>query len=314
MKTTITVAIPSYNKEKYIRQCIKSIIHEKEHIDKIILVDNCSTDRTFEIAKGFEPEIKSYQNVKNLGMSGNWNKCIDLCDTEWLIIFHADDEMVPGAITHYRKIIEKYPTAGLIYANAYSIVEEDESTKSINKSSQKEFHHAGLEAMNCHGSVCSTVMVKKEAYTNLGYFINKSLSSDVEMWHRISSKYDVVFLNKPTAIYRNNASSTGPASLVNREIEEIKADWDLLNEKMADHYPTKESRDDFVKQCLKGAPHAYFNVVKANIRARNYRKVLAALFLIIFTYHGFFPLLLIIFTIIKKRILIPLLSITKTTT
>lgn len=303
MKTTLTVVIPSYNKEKYIERCIQSILHEKAYIDKIILVDNCSTDKTFEIAKTFEPEIKCYKNEMNLGMAGNWNKCIDLCETEWLMIFHADDELVPGAMRHYKDIIQKYPTAGLIYANAYSIIEEDESTKSMSDRNQKEFCLAGLEAMSCRGSVCSAILVKKEAYKKLGYFINNSLSADVEMWHRIASKYDVVFLNVPTVIYRVNTSSTGFDSLVNREIGEIKADWDLLNEKMAEHYPTKESRDAFLKQCLKDAPGAYFNVVKANIRAQNYFKVLGALILIIFTYRGFVPLVSITSAIIKKRIL-----------
>ncbi|MFA5997325.1 MAG: glycosyltransferase family 2 protein [Candidatus Paceibacterota bacterium] len=301
MKTTITIAIPSYNKEKYIKKCLSSILNEKHYIDKIILLDNCSTDKTFEIAKTFEPEIKCIQNDTNLGMVGNWNKCIELCETDWLMIFHADDEMVPDVVSHYRETIQKYPTANLVCANAYSIIEEDESTKSLGKSDPKEFYRAGLEAMGCRGSVCSAVMVKKEAYNKLGYFID-SLSSDVEMWHRISSKYDVAFLNMPTVIYRINASSTGPASLINRDVREIKADWDLLTEKMAGNYPSKESRDAFIKKCIKDAPEAYLTVIKANIRARNYRKVLDALFLIIFTYRGFVPLVSLSSTIIKKQI------------
>ena len=287
----ITVAVPSYNKEKYIERCLASIVHEKEYIDTILLVDNNSTDRTFDLSRQFEPAVTCIKNDTNLGMSGNWNKCIDLCTTEWLMIVHADDEMVPGAMAHYKKIIEKYPTAGIIYGNAYSMVEDDESTKTMSPSSQKEFWKAGKEAMACKPSVCSAVMVRKDAYTQLGYFIDKSLSSDVEMWHRIASKYDTVFLNVPTVIYRVSASSTGYDSLINRNIKDIKKDWD-------------KEREEFLADCYRRAPGSYFAVAKANIRARNYMKVLETLWLIIFTYNGFFPLISMITAIIKKRLVL----------
>ena len=298
----ITVAVPSYNKEKYIERCLASIVREKESIDTILLVDNNSSDRTFELAKTFEPSVTCVKNETNLGMSGNWNKCIDLCQTEWLMILHADDEMVPGAIEHYRKAIKKYPSVGIIYANAYSIVEGDESTKKMNQNYQKEFWQAGLEAMECKPTVCSAVMVKKEAYNKLGYFIDKSLSSDVEMWHRIASKYDTVFLNIPTVIYRINASSTGFDSLTNRTLKEIKEDWDILDQQTASHYPTKLLQKQYLEKCFRRAPGAYFAVVKANIRAKNYFKVLQTLFLIIFTYRGIIPLILISGEIIIRKL------------
>lgn len=304
MSMKITVAVPSYNKEKYIERCLGSIVHEKEYIDTILLVDNNSTDKTFEISRRFEPTVTCIKNDTNLGMSGNWNKCIDLCTTEWLMIVHADDEIVPGAMVHYKKIIEKYPTAGIIYGNAYSMVEDDESTKTMSPSSQKEFWKAGKEAMTCKPSVCSAVMVRKDAYMQLGYFIDKSLSSDVEMWHRIASKYDTVFLNVPTVIYRVSASSTGYDSLINRTIKDIKKDWDILDAQMASHYETEEERKNFLADCFRRAPGSYFAVAKANIRARNYMKVLETIWLIIFTYNGFFPLISMIAAIIKKRLVL----------
>lgn len=298
----ITVALPSYNKEKYIERALESILHEKDYVDTILLVDNQSTDKTFELAKKFEPSVHCVQNETNLGMSGNWNRCIDLCETEWLMIFHADDEMVPGAMRHYRKLIEKYPTLGLIYANSYSMTETDESTKVRHSIVQKEFWKAGVEAMSCKSGACSAIMVRKDAYKELGYFIDKSLSSDVEMWHRIASKYDVGFVDEATVIFRVNASSTGVDSLTHREIKDIKADWDLLDSQMASHYPTKQLRDAFLLDCFKRAPGSYFAITKANIRAHNYKKVLQTIWLIIFTYNGLIPLMKMIFAIIKKKI------------
>lgn len=298
----ITIAIPSYNKEKYIRECLESILHEKEHVEKILLVDNQSPDKTFTIAKEYEPEIVCIRNETNLGMSGNWNRCIDLCDTEWLMIFHADDILLPDTIQKYLDIVKKYPDIGMIYANAHSIIEDDTSTITEHPNPKKEYWSAGLDAMTCKTSVCSAVMVRKDAYRELGYFIDKSLSSDIEMWHRVASKYSIGFISDATVIYRNSKTSTGIDSLINRSIKAIQHDWDTLEKHMASHYPTEESRMQFLEESRAGMPSGYFAVAKANLRAGKYLKVLHALWVIVVTYGGSKELLRMVYAILKKRI------------
>ena len=298
----ITVAIPSYNKEKYISRCIESALVEKEYIEKIILVDNHSTDKTLEISKKYEPAITCYQNERNLGMAGNWNRCIELCETEWLLILHADDEMVPGAIQHYINFLQKHPTVGIIHANSYSITEGDVSTKAYAEKQQKEFWKGGLEGMQCHYGVCSSVMVRKDAYKKLGNYI-ESLSSDAEMWSRIAAHYDVGFINKPTAIYHVSKTSTGYESHVNRKIMDIKKDWDFLNLSIANNYPTSESRAVFLKNAYTNAPNSYYAVAKANLKVGNYKQAIDACIIIIFSFKGIFTLVKLIIQDLKKYLL-----------
>ena len=297
----ITIAIPSYNKEKYIRRCIESALVEKKHISKIILVDNYSTDSTFAIAKEYKPDIECYQNETNLGMAMNWNRCIDLCDTEWLLILHADDELVPGSISKYIEYVEKYPTVSLIHANSYSITEGDLSTKSFTKKNQRSFWSAGLEAMKCHYGVCSAVMVRKDVYEKLGYFI-ESLASDAEMWSRIASKYDVGFIDEPTVIYHVSKTSTGFEGLTKRSVGEIKRDWDFLYTTMANNYPTEMSRNIFLNEIFASYPGSYYAVAKANLKIHNYIKAAQIFWLIISTYNGLFPLLEMVTCDFKKYI------------
>jgi glycosyltransferase involved in cell wall biosynthesis len=301
LRPTITVAIPSFNKEKYIDRCLKGILAEKENIAKIILVDNCSEDKTFELAKKYEPAIKCYRNETNLGMAGNWNRCIDLCQNEWLMIFHADDEMLPGAIAKYLEFIKKYPSVGMIQAAANTIFENKKAAERTFRP-QKELRQAGLEALSLPQCVvCSTVMVKKGVYDKLGYFV-PSMSSDVEMWARIGSKYDLGYINSPTINYHVNSSSAGKASLLNRSLKEIKKDWDCLAEKTATYYPTQETREAFIKNYKKTAPYNCLAVVKANLGAGKYFKALQTAWLIIFYYGDFGPLLKLLIEGLKKII------------
>lgn len=295
----ITVAIPSYNKEKYIARCIDSALVEKDALSKIILVDNKSTDKTLEISKRYEQDITCHQNERNLGMAKNWDRCIDLCDTEWLMILHADDELLPGAIQYYIDFVKKYPSVGIIHANSYSIIEGDISTKSFTEKKQKPFWKAGLEAMECHYGVCSAVMVRKDVYIQLGYFI-ESLSSDAEMWSRIASKYDVGFIEEPTVIYHVSKSSTGYESLTKRKIKDIKKDWDLLNKSIANNYPTINSRNIYLKKYHEDAPGRFYALTKANIKAHNYRNALEAVVFSFSSNTNPVLLLRLIYTDIKR--------------
>jgi glycosyltransferase involved in cell wall biosynthesis len=307
---SLTIAIPSYNKEGYIVRCIQSILAEKDHVDEIILIDNCSTDKTFEIAKSFEPAIKCVRNDSNVGMSGNFNRCIELCNTDWLMIVHADDELLPGSIEKYTDLIRKHPSLGLIHADSYSQTNSDPTTTTLSQLKQKEFWTAGLDALSCPYGVCSAVMVRKSAYDKLGGFIVSSLSSDAEMWARVAGAYDVGFVNYPTVIYHSNIASLGPQSNIFRSVKEIKADWDMLTARIADSYPTKESREAFLKERARLGPQSYWNIVTTNLRGRNYKNVFDALILIIFTYNGLIPLIKLM-SVSAKNILVRKLGIRK---
>lgn len=301
-RPTITIAIPSYNKENQIKRCIESALGNESLVEKIILIDNCSTDRTFEIAKQYEPRITCILNDTNIGMSGNFNRCIELCDTDWLMILHADDIILPNAIEKYRNLIDCYPQIGLIHADSYTVVEGDEATKVCHPRSSKEFYEAGTEALTCPYGVCSAVMVKKDAYYKLGGFVTTSLSSDVEMWARVAAHYAVGSVNQPTVVYYSSMKSTGPQSLIHRSIREIKDDWDDLNTRMALCYPEGPAREAYLKNVYLSAPGNYFAVVKANLRAGNWKNVFAGLKLIIVDYRGLWPLIKIATAIVYRRL------------
>lgn len=302
-RPTITVAIPSYNKSGQIRRAIESVLANAEDIDRIILIDNCSTDDTFTIAEAYEPRIRCVRNERNLGMSGNFNRCIELCETEWLMIFHADDAMLPGAIKKYRSLIERHPTIGIVHADSCTVIGDDESTKVCASRGTEEFYPAGTAGLGCPYGVCSAVMVKNEAYDTLGKFVEESLSSDAEMWARIAGRYDVGSLSEPTVVYHVSNDSTGPQSLINRSIAEIKADWDDLNERTALAYPEGPARKAFQAHVRRTAPENYFAVVKANLRAHNWRNVIACLKLIIVDQRGLWPLIKIVSGMLRRKII-----------
>ena len=97
MKSKIITAIPVFNGEKFIAQTLASVARQTLRPDRVVVLDNCSTDRTPEIVKNFTGlRCEFIRNEKNLGLFGNLNRCLDFApETEYLQILHADDTLEP---------------------------------------------------------------------------------------------------------------------------------------------------------------------------------------------------------------------------
>jgi glycosyltransferase involved in cell wall biosynthesis len=97
MKPTILTAIPVRNGQDFILRTLQSIARQTLKPDRVVVLDNCSTDRTEEIVKGFKDlPVEWLRNPKDLGLFGNFNRCLDFADqADYLQILHADDELQP---------------------------------------------------------------------------------------------------------------------------------------------------------------------------------------------------------------------------
>lgn len=298
---TITVAIPSYNKEKYIERCLNSVLAQKDLINEVIVVDNCSTDKTFALAKQYEPNVKCVLNSSNLGMTGNWNRCIELCNSDLLFILHADDELLPGAIKNYLEFFNKFDNLGFVHANFNYVQDEDLTTKKLTDTHFLEISKAGPEAMSLpKGYACSTVVVPMSVYRLVGNYI-ESMSPDWEMLERIASRFNVGHINQVTANVYINKQSTGRSSFTERSIEDICKDSDNLSEKVVSYYP-QNMQAEKKKEFRKSATGLLILAFGRNLKVGNYKKALQALFIALFKYGGFGVLIKSLWAYFQRQI------------
>ena len=96
----ISVIVPMYNVEKYLNLCISSILAQTFKDFELILIDDCSTDKTLEVAKSFsDSRIKILQNEKNLGTPGaTRNIAIDAAQGEYIYFCDSDDALLKNAL------------------------------------------------------------------------------------------------------------------------------------------------------------------------------------------------------------------------
>ena len=97
MQARIITTIPVFNGEAFISQTLDSVARQTLRPDRVVVLDNCSTDRTEEIVRGFKViNCEFIRNPTNLGLFGNLNRCLDFAaETGFLHILHADDAVAP---------------------------------------------------------------------------------------------------------------------------------------------------------------------------------------------------------------------------
>lgn len=98
----ITIAIPTFRRPDLLREAISSALSQRTDCPyEVIVVDN-DTDREGALAvnavvSGFRaPCLRLYRNRQNIGMFGNWNRCIELARAPWLSILNDDDLLQPN--------------------------------------------------------------------------------------------------------------------------------------------------------------------------------------------------------------------------
>ncbi len=106
----ITVAIPTYNREKYLIESLTSILNQTEKNIDILVFDNGSDYDIYGAIKKIDPEnkIKIIRSEKNLGGTANFQRIKDYnFDSEYLIVFHDDDVMHKDYLKSALSFLEK---------------------------------------------------------------------------------------------------------------------------------------------------------------------------------------------------------------
>lgn len=99
MSARVSVLIPAYNAEPYVDAAVRSVREQTFGDWEIVAVDDASTDRTLEILRSHAGErVRIERNERNLGMTGNWNRCLALATGELVIKLDADDALKPRAL------------------------------------------------------------------------------------------------------------------------------------------------------------------------------------------------------------------------
>ena len=129
-KIKFSFVLPVYNGESTIEETINSILVNCEADCEIVIVDNCSIDKTREIITRLRLNnslIKYYKNESNIGFDQNCHAAIVHANGDYCWFIGDDDLLVPNALDYVREIIHKHGDFGVIFSN-YSCVNRESNS------------------------------------------------------------------------------------------------------------------------------------------------------------------------------------------
>ena len=122
----LSICIPTYNREVYLKRLVDSIISQKEFVDtddiEIVISDNASTDSTKDMINKYInkywDKIKFFQNKENIWMCWNLYKVPSLWTWKYLWMMWSDEELAPGSIWIVLKWLENNEVKTVILTNS----------------------------------------------------------------------------------------------------------------------------------------------------------------------------------------------------
>jgi abequosyltransferase len=164
----LTIAIPTYNRSKYLDCCLKHIhkqwLHYKELVE-IIVSNNNSEDDTDAIVANYQQQgldIVYEKNNENIGADGNFAKCFSLASGKYVLIFGDDDILLDGALDFIIPLI-KEKNFGVVSLNAYGFVDDYKITPENTSNDVTVYSSYGnfLKAINISITFASGNIVNK---------------------------------------------------------------------------------------------------------------------------------------------------------
>jgi glycosyltransferase involved in cell wall biosynthesis len=113
MKVRFSVLIPAYNREKYVRQTIDSVLSQTFTDYEVIVTDDGSTDQTLQVLESYGTRIKVIRQPKQ-GTEAARNAAAALACGEYLVMLDSDDLLLPCALATYDRIIRTFDSPPLI--------------------------------------------------------------------------------------------------------------------------------------------------------------------------------------------------------
>lgn len=112
----VSVVVPTYNYAHFLDETIQSVLAQTYTDFELIIVDNCSTDNSAEVIQKYlsDSRVSLVVNERNLGLVGNWNKCLEVARGEYIKFLCADDKFFPQILEKFVPVLDQHPDVAIV--------------------------------------------------------------------------------------------------------------------------------------------------------------------------------------------------------
>lgn len=214
MKVRFSILMPAYNREKYARQAIDSVLSQDFTDYEVFVIDDGSTDQTLQVLESYGARIKVLQQ-RNQGPEVARNKAAALANGEYLVLLDSDDLLLPGALAAYDRIIRTFDSPPLIIGSLISF----QDGESIPAGSQALLPVEILKYPTYLSKdvridlYTSMVVIRKSVFDEVGGLRNSTAKTfhldSFNLILKVGTYGPCIFVRKPyTVAYRQHATNT----------------------------------------------------------------------------------------------------------
>ena len=206
----VSVVMPVYNAEKYLRPAIESVLNQSYSNLDFIIINDGSTDNSKNIILNFQdPRLRFLENPENWGIVRTRNRALEEARGEYIAVLDSDDIAFPERIKVQVEFLEKNPEYGMCGSYFQIIDGNDKLLKKARFPTNDKDARSNLILHNCFCH--STIMIRSKLAKELKYEAGYDVIEDYFLWYRISQRAKIINLPVYTTSYRvhgNNISTT----------------------------------------------------------------------------------------------------------
>lgn len=195
----VTVLMPVYNGENYLREAIDSILYQTYINFELLIINDGSNDSSEEIILGYEDSRIVYvKNEQNIKLIATLNKGLEIAKGKYIARMDADDVSILSRLDKQVRFLEENPTIGLL-GSAFEIIGKESKTFYPTADHEIRFSLLFLNTF-----LHSSVLFRKElCVANNLYFDNKYIhGEDYKLWTELMFKTNVSNLDEILVKYR----------------------------------------------------------------------------------------------------------------
>jgi glycosyltransferase involved in cell wall biosynthesis len=124
MNPKVSVVMPAYNAERFVREALDSVLNQSFSDFELIIVDDCSKDGTWQILTEYaaaDPRVVLVHNEQNLGEAGARNSGLQVARGEYIAAMDADDVLLPDRLMLQVNYLDAHPEVGVLAGQAIRI-------------------------------------------------------------------------------------------------------------------------------------------------------------------------------------------------
>lgn len=254
----VSVVIPVYNKERYLRATLDSVLAQTVAPEEIVVIDDGSSDGSADVAASYGSRVRLVRQ-SNGGESSARNRGIETSSAEWIALLDGDDVWEPDKLERQLDALQAAAFEPVcVYTDAYLF---NDSGERIGEHRKPEYHAEDdwHVQMLCDWSInTSSVLIRRAALGALRFPLTIRHSEDMIFFVELRDRGRFLKIPETLVGYRRNTDNQTSSTRHHLDSVTSRWQWYLANQERYDEREQREVRSSLARQLLPTYSRARF--------------------------------------------------------